>query len=71
MRGVQLEQIGSDRILREALDVDADPLHLAAAFNLSSPTAINYSEIARRLLQHPVETDYSAITQDTTTANEP
>jgi integrase len=71
MRGVQLEQIRSDRILREALDVDADPLHLAAAFNLSAPTAINYSEIARRLLQHLVETDYTSITQDTTTANEP
>jgi integrase len=55
LRGVQLEQIRGDRVLHEALAVRADPLHLAAVFNLSSATAIAYADIARSLLQRPVE----------------
>jgi hypothetical protein len=37
--GVQLEQIRGDRVLREALAVGADPMHLAVTFNLSWQTA--------------------------------
>lgn len=54
-RGVQLEQIRSDRVLHEALAVRADPLHLAAVFNLSTSTAITYADIARALLERPIE----------------
>jgi integrase len=54
-RGVQLEQIRADRVLHEALAVRADPLHLAAVFNLSSSTAIAYADIARALLERPIE----------------
>lgn len=56
LQGVQLEQIRGDRILHEALAVEADPLHLAMAFNLSSATAIAYADIARHLLERPIET---------------
>jgi hypothetical protein len=49
MHGVQLEHIRGDRVLQEALAVNADPLHLATAFGLSSQTAIDYSDIARAL----------------------
>jgi integrase len=56
LHGVQLEQIRGDRILREALAVDADPLHLVTAFNLSSQTAIDYADIAQSLLERPIET---------------
>ncbi|WP_214408198.1 hypothetical protein [Pseudonocardia lacus] len=55
LRGVQLEQIRGDRVLHEALAVRADPLHLAAVFNLSTATAIAYAAIARTLLERPVE----------------
>jgi hypothetical protein len=55
LRGVQLEQIRGDRVLHEALAVRADPLHLAAVFHLSSATAIAYADIARSLLERPVE----------------
>jgi site-specific recombinase XerD len=55
LRGVQLEQIRGDRVLHEALAVRADPLHLAAVFHLSSSTAIAYADIARSLLEGPVE----------------
>lgn len=55
MRGVQLEQIRGDRVLHEALAVRADPLHLAAVFQLSSSTAIIYADIARSLLERPIE----------------
>lgn len=53
--GVQLELIRGDRLLQEALACNADPLHLAAAFNLSSETAITYSGVARRLLNDAAE----------------
>jgi hypothetical protein len=56
LHGVQLEQIRGDRIFKEALAVDADPLHLVAAFNLSSQTAIDYADIAQSLLERPIET---------------
>ena len=55
LRGVQLEQIRGDRVLHEALAVRADPLHLAAMFHLSTATAIAYADIARTLLERPVE----------------
>jgi integrase len=55
LRGVQLEQIRGDRVLHEALAVRADPLHLAAMFHLSTATAIAYADIARSLLERPVE----------------
>ncbi|MDQ4117603.1 MAG: hypothetical protein M3235_11660, partial [Actinomycetota bacterium] len=55
LRGVQLEQIRGDRILHEALAVRADPLHLTTVFHLSSSTAIAYADIARALLEHPIE----------------
>ncbi|MBW0115691.1 hypothetical protein [Pseudonocardia abyssalis] len=54
-RGVQLEQIRADRVLHEALAARADPLRLAAVFNLSTSTAITYADIARALLERPVE----------------
>ncbi|HEU5472727.1 MAG TPA: hypothetical protein VFV67_18930 [Actinophytocola sp.] len=55
MQNVALEQLRADRVLHEALAVDADPLHLAKAFGVSTQTAIDYSEIARTLLARPVE----------------
>ncbi|WP_219420329.1 hypothetical protein [Pseudonocardia nigra] len=55
LRGVQLEHIRGDRVLHEALAVGADPLHLAAVFNLSAATAIAYADIACSLLERPVE----------------
>lgn len=55
MQDVPLERLRADRILHEAVAVDADPLHLAQAFTLSTQTAIEYSEIARDLLARPVE----------------
>jgi hypothetical protein len=51
LRGVQLEQIRGDRVLHEALAVPADPLHLAAMFQLSTATAIANADIARSLLE--------------------
>lgn len=56
MQGVRLEQIRGDRVLHEALAVSADPLHLAQAFGLSTQTAIDYSDIARSLVERPIET---------------
>jgi hypothetical protein len=56
LQGVQLEQIRGDRILQEALATGADPLHLVMTFNLSPETAISYANIARSLLERPIET---------------
>jgi integrase len=69
-RGVQLEQIRGDRVLQEALAVGADPLHLAAAFNLSSTTAIAYADIARSLLARPIE-DSAAVSPTATNRPRP
>ncbi|MER5648650.1 hypothetical protein [Streptosporangium sp. NPDC002524] len=55
--GAQLEQIRGDRVLQEALMVDADPLHLELVFNLGSQTTIEYADIARSLLERPIEAD--------------
>jgi len=55
MQDVPLEHLRADRVLHEAVAVDADPMHLAEAFGLSAQTAIDYSEIARNLLIRPVE----------------
>jgi hypothetical protein len=49
------EHLRADRVLHEALAVDADPLHLAAAFGLSTQTAIDYAGLARALISRPVE----------------
>jgi hypothetical protein len=55
MQHIPLERLRADRVLHDALAVAADPLHLAAAFNLSSQTAIDYAEIARNLSERPIE----------------
>lgn len=47
MRDIPLERPRTDHVLCEALAVDADPLHLAAAFGLSMQTAIDYSRVVR------------------------
>ena len=54
-RGVYLERIRGDRLLREALTVGADPLHLALVFNLSHTTASRYATIAQSLLDDQIE----------------
>lgn len=59
--GVQLEQIRGDRILQEALAVRADPLHLARTFQLSPQTAIEYADIARNLLERPLDTALTSL----------
>ncbi|MBE1580502.1 hypothetical protein ACFORH_38995 [Amycolatopsis roodepoortensis] len=64
MRDIPLERLRADRILSEALAVDADPLHLAAAFGLSMQTAIDYSEIARTLASRPIEQPDAPSTPD-------
>jgi hypothetical protein len=55
MQDIPLERLRADRVLHEAVAVDADPQHLVRAFGLSAQTAIDYSEIARNLLDRPVE----------------
>ncbi|MFC4007780.1 hypothetical protein ACFOY2_11130 [Nonomuraea purpurea] len=60
--GVQLEQIRGDRVLQEALVVNADPLHLELVFNLSPQTAIEDADIARSLLERPIETGRAELT---------
>lgn len=52
-----LERIRIDRQLEEALACGADPLHLAAVFDLTESTAIRYANSARQLLQRPHEAD--------------
>ncbi len=54
-RGVCLEHIPRDRILREALATGAGPLHLALVFNLDHTNAIAYANAARNLLSSPAE----------------
>ncbi|PRX44817.1 hypothetical protein B0I32_15030 [Nonomuraea fuscirosea] len=39
--------------------VNADPLYLELVFNLSSQTAIEYADIARSLLERPIEATLS------------
>ena len=63
LRGVQLEQIRGDRVLKEALAAGADPLHLTAVFHLSLATATATAtayvdvdvDVARSLLVRLVE----------------
>lgn len=52
-----IERLRINRQLDEALACGADPLHLAAVFNLHSSTAIRYATSARQLLQRPHETE--------------
>ncbi|MGW4770025.1 hypothetical protein ACWEO2_18500 [Nocardia sp. NPDC004278] len=53
--GVQLEHIRGDRILQEAFSTNADPLRLVIAFGLSEKTAVEYTDLARTLMERPVE----------------
>jgi hypothetical protein len=48
--GVTIDRIRQDRILHEALNAGADPLHLSLMFNLSISTTSRYAEIAQHLL---------------------
>ncbi len=50
MHGVSLDRVRADRVLGEALATGADPLHLAAIFDISETTAVRYATLARRLL---------------------
>jgi len=52
---VPLEHLRADRVLHEAVAVEADPLHLVAAFGLSTQTAIDYADLARALVARPIE----------------
>lgn len=52
-----IERLRIDRQLDEALACGADPLHLAAVFDIHSSTAIRYATSARQLLQRPHETE--------------
>jgi site-specific recombinase XerC len=54
--GATIEQLRIDRQLEEALVHDADPLHLAAVFEIDASTAIRYTDSARQLLTRPIET---------------
>ncbi|WP_219420054.1 hypothetical protein [Pseudonocardia nigra] len=65
LNGVQLEHIRGDRVLQEALAVRADPLHLVAVFNLSPATAIAYADIARSLLERPIEATATPLERST------
>jgi hypothetical protein len=58
-----LERIRIDRQLEEALTHRADPLHLAAVFDLHESTAIRYAASARQLLEEPHETHPSGSPQ--------
>jgi integrase len=50
-----LERLRIDRQLEEALACGADPLHLAAVFDIADTTAIRYATSARQLLAQPHE----------------
>ncbi|MGH3761316.1 tyrosine-type recombinase/integrase [Actinophytocola sp.] len=50
-----IERLRIDRQLDEALACGADPLHLAAVFDIDNSTAIRYVTSARQLLQRPHE----------------
>ncbi|MEV6415945.1 hypothetical protein [Kribbella sp. NPDC051718] len=46
-----IERLRQDRHLDEAITHGFDPLHLAAVFGVTAPTAIRYAAAARELLQ--------------------
>jgi hypothetical protein len=50
-----IERLRIDRQLEEALVHGADPLHLAAVFEMSENTAIRYASSARQLMERPSE----------------
>jgi hypothetical protein len=50
-----IERLRIDRQLEEALVHGADPLHLAAVFEISESTAIRYASSARQLMERPSE----------------
>jgi hypothetical protein len=52
-----LERLRVDRQLDEALVHGADPLHLAAVFDLDEGTALRYAAAARQLLESRAERD--------------
>jgi hypothetical protein len=53
---VTLEQLRVDRQLEEATACGGDPLHLAAVFGVSEPTAIRYAAAAQALLDATAQT---------------
>ena len=53
--GICVVHIRRDRILQEALDTGADPLHLALVFNIDHTSAMAYANAARNLLSSPAE----------------
>jgi integrase len=55
-----IDRLRIDRQLEEALTCGADPLHLAAVFDVHSSTAIRYAASARQLMQGPHETEPAA-----------
>jgi hypothetical protein len=55
-----LERLRVDRTLEEVLAHPGDPVHIAAVFGLTQPTAIRYAESARCLLASPAEYDSPA-----------
>jgi hypothetical protein len=55
-----LERLRIDHQLEEALTHQADPLHLAAVFDLDESTAIRYAASARQLLGWPHQADPAA-----------
>ncbi|MEW1674868.1 hypothetical protein AB0O47_16705 [Streptomyces noursei] len=50
MYGVSLDRVRADRVLGEALATGADPMHLAAIFDISETTAVRYATLARQFL---------------------
>ncbi len=54
-RTATLERLRIDRQLEEALTHRADPLHLAAVFDINESTAIRYATSARQLLEQQHE----------------
>ena len=55
LQDLPLDHRRADRVLHEALAADADPLHLAAAFELNVQTVIEYADVARALVARLIE----------------
>ena len=66
-----LDRLRIDRQLEEAIACGADPLHLAAVFDIDTSTAIRYATNARQLLAHDHEARLPASPSTTNPANPP
>jgi hypothetical protein len=66
-----LDRLRIDRQLEEAIACGADPLHVAAVFDIDTSTAIRYAVNARQLLAHDHEARLSASPPTTNSANPP